>query len=294
MRLLVACPQCKRQYDASGLEIGGQFHCRCGAVLTVHQPHGHDADVVCCSRCGAPRSQGAMSCQYCGADFTLHERDLDTVCPHCLACVSHNAKFCHHCGTRISPEMVAGEDSKLNCPACGNGYTLRSRALGEVSALECNRCAGLWLGTDSFRQLTEKAAVDAKNAEPRGAPQKARAEEAETPPPSATRYRPCAVCGQLMVRQNYGRQSGVIVDVCKYHGVWFDADELPRILEWIRAGGLARVNEEKAREQANEESIRKRITAAGIGRSEQAETASRSQSLAGLALEGLLSLFFRY
>ena len=50
-------------------------------------------------------------------------------------------------------------------------------------------------------------------------------------------YRPCVVCGQLMNRINYGHSSGVIVDVCRDHGIWFDADELARILTWLRAGG---------------------------------------------------------
>ena len=41
-----------------------------------------------------------------------------------------------------------------------------------------------------------------------------------------------------MNRINFARCSGVIVDVCKGHGTWFDRDELSRIIEFIRAGGL--------------------------------------------------------
>jgi Zn-finger nucleic acid-binding protein len=41
-----------------------------------------------------------------------------------------------------------------------------------------------------------------------------------------------------MNRNNFARSSGVIIDVCKQHGIWFDAEELPRIIEFIRAGGL--------------------------------------------------------
>jgi hypothetical protein len=46
--------------------------------------------------------------------------------------------------------------------------------------------------------------------------------------------------------RHYGRRSGVIIDVCRNHGIWFDADELPRILEWIRQGGLAQARDELA------------------------------------------------
>ena len=40
-----------------------------------------------------------------------------------------------------------------------------------------------------------------------------------------------------MNRANYGRKSGVIIDSCRQHGLWFDAHELGGILHWIRAGG---------------------------------------------------------
>ncbi len=53
------------------------------------------------------------------------------------------------------------------------------------------------------------------------------------------RYSPCPECTQLMNRINFARCSGVIVDICKGHGSWFDRDELTRIVEFIRAGGLA-------------------------------------------------------
>jgi hypothetical protein len=43
-----------------------------------------------------------------------------------------------------------------------------------------------------------------------------------------------------MNRRNYGGSSAVIIDLCKTDGIWFDADELARILVWIRAGGVER------------------------------------------------------
>ncbi len=41
-----------------------------------------------------------------------------------------------------------------------------------------------------------------------------------------------------MNRSNFSKNSGVIVDICRQHGVWFDAEELPKIIEFIRQGGL--------------------------------------------------------
>ena len=53
-------------------------------------------------------------------------------------------------------------------------------------------------------------------------------------------YVPCPVCGELMNRVNFAKCSHVVVDVCRQHGTWFDQDELRRIVEFIRGGGLDR------------------------------------------------------
>jgi hypothetical protein len=51
-----------------------------------------------------------------------------------------------------------------------------------------------------------------------------------------------------MHRMNFAKCSGVIVDVCRPHGVWFDMNELHRIVQFIKAGGLdrSRANEKTA------------------------------------------------
>ena len=45
--------------------------------------------------------------------------------------------------------------------------------------------------------------------------------------------------------------SGVVVDICKGHGTWFDREELSRIVEFIRGGGrdAARAREKAALEE---------------------------------------------
>jgi Zn-finger nucleic acid-binding protein len=249
MRLLVACPDCHRQYDASGWSPGTRFRCHCGAVVTVQSPQGHDAAVVRCSSCGAPRESGATACTHCGCDFTLREQDLDTVCPHCLALVSHFGKFCHHCGTPVCPEPLAGNRSEWSCPACGPGAALNHRQVGDVPLLECSRCAGFWVATDVFARLVDKASHDALGQDwqmqPRGDGHAAEV-SSSLEDGRGWAYRKCPACGVLMVRRNYAHGSGVIIDVCKQHGAWFDTDELARILQWVRAGGLAVVEKRAA------------------------------------------------
>lgn len=247
MRLLVECPECHRQYDASRRPVGSRFRCHCGHVVVVQRPRGHEAQVVRCSACGAARPERADRCPYCGAEFTLHERNLDTVCPHCLALVSDHARFCHHCGTPLAPEPNDGAETKMVCPACQDGHRLVSRqvAAGRVAVMECARCAGFWMGHEAFRRLVEQAE---REAVPAGValetPRQAAAEfglPAGAAAPGGGRhgsfYRPCPVCGALMVRRNYAHDSGVVIDLCREHGIWFDADELASILAWLRAGG---------------------------------------------------------
>jgi Zn-finger nucleic acid-binding protein len=46
-----------------------------------------------------------------------------------------------------------------------------------------------------------------------------------------------------MTPTQFSRRSGIIIDICRAHGVWFDRDELRRIVDFIRAGGLARARD---------------------------------------------------
>jgi Zn-finger nucleic acid-binding protein len=53
-----------------------------------------------------------------------------------------------------------------------------------------------------------------------------------------------------MNRQAFGRISGVVVDVCREHGVWFDPGELGEVLAFVERGGLTRAREREAQELA--------------------------------------------
>jgi len=222
-------------------------------VVTVKPPQGHDAKVVKCSSCGGPQEEGRTSCNFCGADFTLHERDLNTVCPKCTARISDRAKFCHHCGNRVAVESVAGEETGLVCPACGEPHHLVGRRVADVPVLECGCCAGLWLSGEVFEQLTEQAAAETVDANEHFPPRQAGPGDPALAPRQGQRYRKCPKCGQIMHRRNYARRSGVIIDVCRQHGVWFDAEELRRILLWVRSGGLAKAERDVAEEKARQE-----------------------------------------
>jgi len=208
-KLLLACTECKRQYDATGY---------------------------------TPSSAGSSACKHCGADYTLHEQDLNTICSACMTRVSSRARYCHHCATPIAPQGKVGRPTDHRCPACRVRHKLNSRTLGEppVALLECPHCAGIWLGQDAFRLVAERSRERTLPVElTHGqdvAPQAPTANEAA----GGMRYRRCPVCRKYMNRSNYAKRSGVIIDACKEHGIWFDATELGALLRWIKKGGEKR------------------------------------------------------
>ena len=254
MRLLVKCPSCDQKYDATNRKIGSRFRCRCGKVVEIAQAKSHEAAVIHCSACGASREEGARACNYCGSDFTIHELDLNTVCPGCLARVSDRARYCHHCATSLGVEAVACDESALRCPACEDRQ-LVSRRLESISttAMECQVCAGLWIGLESFHDLLTleargKIGQEVSHRRPSREPQ------------SAKRYRPCPTCRQLMTPRHMGKgRSGIVLDVCGEHGLWFDCDELSHLISWMRSGGLDAVKRDVGVLKGSPDVVRKKV-----------------------------------
>lgn len=264
MRLLVACSSCSRRYDATDRSPGSRFRCHCGEVVVVQRVDGHEAAVVRCSGCGAPRVPNAVNCTHCGAAFAQGEAKRNTICPGCMTRCADGARFCHGCGSSLASEAVTAEASELPCPVCGDEARLEHHQLGAgPPVLECPGCAGLWLEHAKLEAL-------AKAAREREVPTAGRGPKPGYQRPQARQqgplYRPCPSCGSTMNRRNYGRTSGIIIDSCKAHGTWFDADELPGILAWIEAGGLkktAALEAEEARQRARTQSDRAARQAAG-------------------------------
>lgn len=175
---------------------------------------------------------------------------MDTVCPSCFARISDHSRYCHSCGTAIVPEETAGSETEWDCPVCGEGRHLRGRAFaGGLSALECVRCAGLWLGVATFDLLLERARGEGPPVADAVTTRAATAPATVQVPTGGRIYRRCPVCAQWMHRWNFGRTSGVVIDRCHAHGVWFDAMELDGILRWVRKGGELVERERRAAEE---------------------------------------------
>ena len=156
------------------------------------------------------------------------------------------SKHCQRCGAAAAvPEIKDAANRK--CPRCQRKMALV--ALGATSVLECEHCLGLWLDVASF----EKICAD---HEQQSAVLGAASHASRSAATNKVNYVPCPECSQLMNRMNFARCSGVIVDVCKKHGTWFDRDELSGIIEFIRDGGL---NSSRAREKIEIAEQRERL-----------------------------------
>lgn len=142
------------------------------------------------------------------------------------------SKHCPHCGAAAA-QATAAELSVLKCPRCK--VDMSSITLGTTAIRECETCAGLWVEVAAFEKIS---ADREQQAAVLGAASPAPAHQSPSGDPDKIRYVPCPQCSQLMNRINFARCSGVIVDVCKGHGTWFDRDELSGIVQFIRGGGL--------------------------------------------------------
>jgi Zn-finger nucleic acid-binding protein len=127
--------------------------------------------------------------------------------------------------------------------------------LRDIPLHECGKCYGLWVGTAAFERICRDAE---QSAAALGTAQAVTGPVALAP----VRYLRCPECHELMHRVNFARCSGVIVDVCKPHGTWFDANELHRIVHFIRAGGL---DHARSKEKNQLEEERRRLATARAG-----------------------------
>ena len=183
-----------------------------------------------CPNCGGAVASDKIRCQFCGSR-------LKTVgCPACFGLMFLGSKHCSHCGVKAVQAEVIDETKAGECPRCK--IKLNLLQIDETTLRECRKCDGVWAGVETFENI---CADREKQSAVLGFIAK---KEPQTPLAKIT-YVPCPDCGQLMNRSNFASSSGVIIDLCKQHGVWLDADELPKIIEFINSGGMARAREKE-------------------------------------------------
>jgi Zn-finger nucleic acid-binding protein len=227
---LVACPVCHTQYDVSRAPAA-QITCRCGETLESRAPTAVDAVIARCGSCGAQVQPDAPSCTYCDSAIVRDPDKLSLICPECFARNADPSRFCAACGVAFAPQPLPSDGRELPCPACDT--RMPPSQVAGIAVNECPGCHGLWVSGDHFDALVRRAAqLREERAPSADAPRVQRGR----PVDREVRYRRCPECDQFMLRTNYKRSSGVILDECRAHGTWLDADELEQVAGFILAG----------------------------------------------------------
>lgn len=184
-----------------------------------------------CPNCGGAVMSDRSSCEFCRSR-------LKTVgCPACLGLMFLGAQFCSNCGKKAAAAVIIEEKAAGDCPRCRKPLQLLE--IDAVTIRECGQCGGFWSATETFEGLCSNSEQQASVLGFIGSDAHPHAH------PATISYVPCPDCSELMNRSNFARSSGVIIDICKQHGVWFDADELPKIIAFINKGGLSRQREKE-------------------------------------------------
>lgn len=189
------------------------------------------AETLNCPMCGASASSDATRCEHCNALLAT------VACPSCFGLMFIGEKFCSHCGT-AAQRVETPELKSAPCPRCR--LDMEAVTVGAVNLRECQRCAGLWLDVETMEKI---CADKERQTAILGIPVTI-SEPATVNLETNIRYIPCPACSKLMNRVAFASHSRVIVDVCRGHGTWFDRDELRRVVEYIRAGGLEKARAE--------------------------------------------------
>jgi Zn-finger nucleic acid-binding protein len=131
-----------------------------------------------------------------------------------------------HCG-RIAKDM--GEEDRIVedrlCPRCET--PMKTKRIGEFSVLGCDECDGLFVSSETFEMMQERN--DRKIFPADGIRKGVLKWE------NQINYVKCPVCNNTMARTNFARTSGILVDICRDHGTWFDPGELVAVMLFISA-----------------------------------------------------------
>ena len=282
--MILACPSCDGRYDVTGHPIGQQFRCRCGTVITLEAPS-QQAGLLACPQCGAGVAPTSNTCEHCSQELLLK------ACPRCLSRVFHGHKHCPECGAELAIAAAGEVHPERPCPRCDR--SLAARRIGDLVIDECKQCLGVFLDHIAIQRIV----TDRKQARAEALLGELPKSEISAVPVGGKMYIKCPMCRVVMNRKQFATGAGVVIDVCKSHGTFFDAGELPRIIEFVMQGGLEKAEKkeiERLREAAKRDQLNAQYAQAhAAASSHEFNTSMRGEYNAGVALVDLLSLIWR-
>ena len=187
-------------------------------------------------------------------------------CGNCSAPLPAYSGHCEYCGAanNVDRESLAAEragqlEARYPCPVCAipmRPVPVRASAAGgeDLVVDECGTCFGHFFPFFGLEPVLADAARYGALLDSRRLDDLSRNPVAET----IIAYRKCPICSKFMNRVNFGRRSGVITDQCHGHGIWLDAGELKRLVEWKNSGGEILDREWKLQARKDAEKRRQR------------------------------------
>lgn len=193
-----------------------------------------NAGSIVCPACGAGVSKADAACPYCGAEVVLPKpigmdgpAERRTFCTRCGRLYADAAIRCSQC----PPSDCETRGGR--CPRCSSD--LEPITLGRVTVDRCRQCRGHWFDGDEVEHAID---VTTEGISREDALSARRTLPTWDKPLEEIRYLACVRCTERMVRRQIAPRVGVIVDICRFHGVWFDQGEFEHFAAFSRAGGL--------------------------------------------------------
>ena len=199
---------------AGGAPVGGGFAGSVGGPYREAARADEPATRATCPYCSNDVPPMVRLCPHC--DVRLD----DVRCQRCYSLQPPGAFACGRCAHPLELEPLL-DATDAPCPACRR--PLEVAPGGESGLHECPRCGGMFVSPEALAAIVVRAELGGALGEREGEIAAGRARML-----GDVRYRMCPLCHSSMNRVAFGRASGVIVDVCKLHGTWFDAGELTR------------------------------------------------------------------
>lgn len=112
---------------------------------------------------------------------------------------------------------------QISCPRCTKA--LDRTPLGCI----CPDCEGCWFGFDQFDKVLRLSDLQLETSDIE------RTLEFDKPGVSLEHHVKCPDCSLRMKRHVYMVDSGVVVDMCRDHGMWLDDGELSKIRKYLKA-----------------------------------------------------------
>ncbi len=232
--MIIECPRCRSRYDSTLKKPGAPISCRCGQ--TFYTPKLPSlAKAVNCPNCGGSASPDQNKCDYCGVYLAFAR------CPSCFSIAPYRgAKFCAECGNSLTQPAKAVQESahKFACPRCNAGKAgarskiyLETKKVGEYIVDSCTQCSGVWLDHTALDKILAQSNQQKSSQAVLG---KSPVKVSDLPRHKVA-YLACPECSEMMHRRNFAKRSGIIIDECTAHGIWFDKQELAAAIQFIRS-----------------------------------------------------------